>query len=150
MPLLSSSFTKFSLSFAITFGSRAVLATNSVIMEKWLHVPGTQRPLWKWKGVGQSQRLAGSPLPMVLCKVILLCESVGVSTAGLEEPPKAVLSALRFLPGTLVSSWSCYPLNSIAFKSSNPLHLLPKDFPGGSDGTESVCNVGNPGLIPGS
>ena len=29
MPLLSSSFTKFSLSFAITFGSRAVLATNS-------------------------------------------------------------------------------------------------------------------------
>ena len=25
-----------------------------------------------------------------------------------------------------------------------------KDFPGGSDGKESACNVGNLGLIPGS
>ena len=24
------------------------------------------------------------------------------------------------------------------------------DFPGGSDGKESACNVGNPGSIPGS
>ena len=26
----------------------------------------------------------------------------------------------------------------------------PLGFPGGSDGTESACNVGDPGLIPGS
>ena len=25
-----------------------------------------------------------------------------------------------------------------------------KDFPGGSEGKESACNAGNPGLIPGS
>ena len=25
-----------------------------------------------------------------------------------------------------------------------------KGFPGGSDGTESACNAGDPGLIPGS
>ena len=27
---------------------------------------------------------------------------------------------------------------------------VPMGVPGGSDGTESTCNVGNPGLIPGS
>ena len=26
----------------------------------------------------------------------------------------------------------------------------PKDFSGGSDGKESACNAGDPGLIPGS
>ena len=25
-----------------------------------------------------------------------------------------------------------------------------RDFPGGSEGKESACNAGNPGLIPGS
>ena len=28
--------------------------------------------------------------------------------------------------------------------------LCLDSFPGGSDGKESACNVGNPGLIPGS
>ena len=27
--------------------------------------------------------------------------------------------------------------------------VLKTDFPGGSDGKESACNVGDPGLIPG-
>ena len=27
---------------------------------------------------------------------------------------------------------------------------LPQGFPGGSDGKESACNAGDPGLIPGS
>ena len=26
----------------------------------------------------------------------------------------------------------------------------PRDFPGGSDSKKSICNVGDPGLIPGS
>ena len=28
--------------------------------------------------------------------------------------------------------------------------LIVRDFPGGSEGKESACNAGNPGLIPGS
>ena len=28
--------------------------------------------------------------------------------------------------------------------------MLHKGFPGGSDGKESACNAGDPGLIPGS
>ena len=28
-------------------------------------------------------------------------------------------------------------------------HTLNKDFPGGSDGKASACNVGDPGSIPG-
>ena len=111
---------------------------------------GLSVPSGSGKGWGRARGFVGSPLPSILCKVILLCDSVGVSTPGLEEPPKATPSALRFLPGTLVSNWSHCPLNSIAFKPSNPLHLPQKGFPGGSDGTEAVCNVANPGLIPGS
>ena len=28
------------------------------------------------------------------------------------------------------------------------MHMMLKSFPGGSDGKESVCNAGDPGLIP--
>ena len=28
------------------------------------------------------------------------------------------------------------------------MHMMLKRFPGGSDGKESVCNAGDPGLIP--
>ena len=38
-----------------------------------------------------------------------------------------------------------YSLNRLKFGSHHP-----KTFPGGSDGKESVCNTGDPGLIPGS
>ena len=29
------------------------------------------------------------------------------------------------------------------------MSIYKKDFPGGSEGKESACNVGDPGLIPG-
>ena len=29
-------------------------------------------------------------------------------------------------------------------------YVMNRGFPGGSDGKESACNVGDPGLIPGS
>ena len=36
--------------------------------------------------------------------------------------------------------------NNYAFQGQ----MLIQRFPGGSDGKESACNVGDPGLIPGS
>ena len=38
---------------------------------------------------------------------------------------------------------------SSGFKDSNMKHLSFSCFPIGSDGKESICNVGDPGLIPG-
>ena len=35
-------------------------------------------------------------------------------------------------------------------KKCNKAKWLSKGFPGGSDGKESTCNTGDPGLIPGS
>ena len=32
----------------------------------------------------------------------------------------------------------------------NDIHEYAWDFPAGSDGKESACNAGDPGLIPGS
>ena len=34
--------------------------------------------------------------------------------------------------------------------STHKVNILNKGFPGGSDGKESACNAGDPGLIPGS
>ena len=50
-------------------------------------------------------------------------------------------------PGKHPSEIAClgYSLNTLKFGSHHP-----KTFPGGSDGKESVCNTGDPGLIPGS
>ena len=36
------------------------------------------------------------------------------------------------------------------FKSSVALGKVLEGFPGGSDGKDSACNEGDPGLIPGS
>ena len=33
--------------------------------------------------------------------------------------------------------------------SSSSLSVIAQGFPGGSDGKESACNTGDPGLIPG-
>ena len=50
-----------------------------------------------------------------------------------------------------------WALEQKAFQAIKPHTYIPisgiwdtRDFPGGSDGKESACNVGDPGLIPGS
>ena len=51
----------------------------------------------------------------------------------------------------LLPSWASYPRNTL--KSTFFLAFVSQrtwDFPGGSDGRESACNVGDLGLIPGS
>ena len=38
----------------------------------------------------------------------------------------------------------------LMIKHGNMTHILIHGFPGGSDGKESACNAGDPGLLPGS
>ena len=40
-------------------------------------------------------------------------------------------------------------LNQILYITHTHTHTHTEGFPGGSDGKESACNVGDPGLIPG-
>ena len=56
-------------------------------------------------------------------------QEMQVQSLGLEDPPKKEMAThSSILPGE--SPWT--------------------DFPGGSDGKESACNVGDPALISGS
>ena len=46
--------------------------------------------------------------------------------------------------------WEHIHRSGIVALSSNSILLFEEPFPGGSDGKESACNAGDPGLIAGS
>ena len=48
------------------------------------------------------------------------------------------------------SDWTGWGLLSMPESANYPRLLMLQGFPGGSDGEESACNVGDLGLIPGS
>ena len=56
------------------------------------------------------------------------------------------LSHLYMTTGKIIGKG--YPLQYFGLKNSTDSIVL--GFPGGSDGKVSACNVGDPGLIPGS
>ena len=71
---------------------------------------------------------------------------------GKQQGEFPVSYVVRYLPQRLKLYFqSCFPLSLQEISASEVLGALGdiQGFPGGSDGKESTCNMGDPGLIPG-
>ena len=70
----------------------------------------------------------------------------------LSSKPRSSLRGQSGLPIATLASFSLFVLHTIAkeiFLEYKSCHTIHQGFPGGSDGKESMCSVGDLGSIPG-